>query len=122
MVKDNKVYITCHMAKFTRLPYTVSSHKSSLICEMIHMDIWGSYRVHTHKGYRYILTLVDDCTRTRWVYLLKHKSQALSTFQKFMKFISTQFQATIKVVKSDNLLEFHSDPCQKIFTDIGVLH
>ena len=70
-VKEHKVCITCPMAKFTRLPYTVSTHKSS--------SIWGPYRVQTHKGYRYFLTLVNDRTRTTWVYLLKHISQALST-------------------------------------------
>ena len=54
--------------------------------------------------------------------MLKLKSQALSIFQQFQQFVSTQFQATIKVVRSDNALEFHSTPCQSFFQKLGILH
>ena len=73
-MENNKACVTCPMSKFTRFPYHIRNSKSTSICEMIHMDVWGSYRVPKHKGFRYFLTLVDDCTRTTWVYLLKQKS------------------------------------------------
>jgi len=38
-----------------------------------------------------------------------------------MTFVSTQFQATVKVVRSDNALEFHSGPCQLFFNNLGVI-
>jgi len=117
----SKVCIVCPMAKLTKLPYQLSHSQSSAVCELLHMDIWGPYRVPTHRGYRYFLTLVDDCTRTTWVYLLKYKSQALSTLQLFMSFVATQFQAKIKCIRSDNALEFHSDPCQIFFSKHGIL-
>ena len=111
-VTENKVCVTCPMAKFTRQPFQPSISRSTRVCEMIHMDIWGPYRIPTHRNFRDFLTLVDDYTRTTWVYLLKQKSEVLSTFQQFMTFVSTQFQAIVKVVRSDNALESHSDPCQ----------
>jgi len=116
----NKVCIVCPMAKLTKLPYQPSYSRCTEICEMIHIDIWGPYRVPTHKGYRYFLTLIDDCTRTTWVYLLKYKSQALATLQQFMSLVATQFQAKIKCIRSDNALEFHSDSCQAFFSNHGI--
>ena len=110
-VEENKVCIACPMAKFTTQPFQPSSNRNNSVCEMIHMDIRGLNRVPTDRNYKYFLTLVDDCTRTTCVYLLEQKSQALSTIQLFMKLVSTQFQATVKMVRSDNVFEFHSDPC-----------
>jgi len=46
------------------------------------------------------------------------KSQALSVLQQFQPFVSTQFQATIKIVHFDNALEFHSTPCQSFFQSL----
>jgi len=48
---ENKVCVTCPMAKFTKLPYLVSTSRSTKVCKLIHMDIWGPYRVPTHNGY-----------------------------------------------------------------------
>jgi len=67
-VTENKVCVTCPMAKFTRHPFQPSTSRSRNLCEMIHMDRWGAYRVPTHRNFRYFLPLVDDCTRTTWVY------------------------------------------------------
>ena len=65
------------MAKFAKFLYSVSLNKSSVLFELIHMDIWSSYRVPTHKCNKYFLTIVDDNNRSTWLYLLKQKSQAL---------------------------------------------
>jgi len=100
------------MAKFTKLPYSVSTSKSQVAFDLIHMDIWEPYRVPTHGQFRYFLTIVDDFNRSTWVYLLKFKSQALGTMEQFMHLIFTQLQGKIKIVRSDNALEFDSGPCQ----------
>lgn len=118
----NKVCVTCPMAKFVKLPYQLSQNRRKNICELIHLDIWGPYRVPTYKNFQYFMTIVDDCSRATWVYLLRHKSQALSTLQQFMNFVSTQFNAKIKVLRSDNALEFQSEPCKQFFNTHGVIH
>jgi len=57
------VYITCSMAKFTKLLFPLSSHHSERSFDLIHMDIWGPYKAVAHKKYRYFLTLIDDYSR-----------------------------------------------------------
>ncbi|GKC01982.1 ribonuclease H-like domain-containing protein [Tanacetum coccineum] len=38
-------------------------HKSKTLGELVHLDLWGPYRVHSKEGYRYFLTIVDDYSR-----------------------------------------------------------
>ena len=60
----------------------------------------------TVEGYKYFLTLVDDCTRTTWVYLMKSKSETRPLLISFITMIQTQFGSHIKHVRSDNGREF----------------
>ncbi|GJW57466.1 ribonuclease H-like domain-containing protein, partial [Tanacetum coccineum] len=36
---------TCNKAKQTREPFPLSEHKSSKIGELVHLDVWGTYKV-----------------------------------------------------------------------------
>ncbi|GJR79268.1 ribonuclease H-like domain-containing protein [Tanacetum coccineum] len=39
----------CHRAKQTRKSYPVSNHKSKSLGELVHLDLWGSYRVPSRE-------------------------------------------------------------------------
>ncbi|GKA88750.1 ribonuclease H-like domain-containing protein [Tanacetum coccineum] len=47
----------------------ISDNTSVPMCET------GPYRIHSRKGYRYFLTIVDDYSRVVWVYLVKTKDE-----------------------------------------------
>ena len=81
--KGMEVCLTCPMAKFAKLPYDVSSSHAHESFQLVYIDIWGAYRVPTHGKFRYFLTIVDDYSRTTWIYLLQEKSQALTVLQRF---------------------------------------
>lgn len=74
--------------------------------DLVHVDIWGAYFVLTHGGFRYFLFIVDDATRSTWVYLLKAKSDVRSILNSFYRIIQTQFKTNIKFVRLDNGQEF----------------
>jgi hypothetical protein len=44
--------------------------------ELIHTDLSKMNGVLTKGGKRYFMTLIDDCTRFSFVYLLKSKDEA----------------------------------------------
>lgn len=90
--------------------------------DLIHVDIWDSYRVFTRGKFRYFLTLVDDCTRVTWVYLMEMKSEYLNTLMKFDEYVSNQFGCKIKVVRSGNALEFADKRCSEYFAKKGMIH
>ncbi|XP_052622581.1 retrovirus-related Pol polyprotein from transposon RE2 isoform X2 [Lactuca sativa] len=43
----------CHKAKQTRESFPVSQHTTSKLGELIHLDVWGPYKVTTTEGFRY---------------------------------------------------------------------
>ncbi|GJR90038.1 ribonuclease H-like domain-containing protein [Tanacetum coccineum] len=100
----------CHKAKQTREPFPLSDHKSENVGQLIHLDVWGPYRVRSKDGYRFFLTIVDDFSRVVWVFLLKGKDDVLSNIEVFCKMLKNQFDKTVKVFKSDNGSEFGGIP------------
>ena len=48
------------------------------------------------------MLFVDDHTRVCWVFLMKEKYKISKIFKKFHKMVQTQFQAKIKILRTDN--------------------
>ena len=80
-IAESGVCVVCPMAKFTKLPCTLSTSHADDIFHLIHIDIWGAYRVETRGKHMYFLTIVDDCSRNTWVHLLKTKSDAFKAIE-----------------------------------------
>ena len=109
----------CPLAKQTRKPFSLSSISSELPFELIHVDIWGGYHEPTYTGAKYFLTIVDDYTRSTWVYLLVHKSEARPFLVNFITFVETQYNARVKIVRSDNGPEFAH---KSFYASKGICH
>uniref|UniRef100_A0A2N9FQ69 Integrase catalytic domain-containing protein n=1 Tax=Fagus sylvatica TaxID=28930 RepID=A0A2N9FQ69_FAGSY len=109
----------CPLAKQKRLPFPNNTHLSSQSFDLLHVDIWGPYHVPTVEGYKYFLTLVDDCTRTTWIYLMKAKSDTKSLLISFITMIQTQFHTMLKQIRSDNGPEFH---LPEFYASKGIIH
>nr|KAJ0213000.1 hypothetical protein LSAT_V11C400157850 [Lactuca sativa] len=112
----------CHKAKQTRESFPVSQHVTSDLGELIHLDVWGPYRVTTVEGFRYFLTIVDDFTRATWVYLLKSKDEVYECVMLFFNILLNQFEVKIKTVKSDNGTEFLNNKMRHLFESKGIIH
>uniref|UniRef100_A0A2N9I881 Integrase catalytic domain-containing protein n=1 Tax=Fagus sylvatica TaxID=28930 RepID=A0A2N9I881_FAGSY len=117
--EDVSLCTICPLAKQKRLPFPNKNQLVSSPFDLLHVDIWGPYHTATVEGYRYFLTLVDDCTRTTWIYLMKLKSEARSLLQSFITMIKTQFNCQIKIVRSDNGQEFQMPI---FFSSKGITH
>ena len=60
----------------------------------------------TVNGHKYFLTIIDDCTRSTQVYLMKSKSEIRPILQSFYLMIKNQFAKSIKVFRTNNGLDF----------------
>ncbi|KAK2451623.1 putative mitochondrial protein [Trifolium repens] len=96
----------CHLARHKKLPFSPSFNKASAPYELLHVDIWGPIGTLSIHGYSYFLTIVDDYSRYTWLCLLKHKSETRSKLISFINLFETQHHAKIKVIRSDNGVEF----------------
>lgn len=73
----------CSRAKQTRNIFPVSDNKADDLFSLIHCDLWGSYSQASFSGAHYFLTIVDDHSRSVWVYLLKDKTEVNDCFLHF---------------------------------------
>ena len=64
----------------------------------------GVNRVPSIKGFRYFLFFVDDFSRMTWLYLLKERSEVSSVIKLLFK--KNQFSTSIRVLRTDNALEY----------------
>lgn len=115
-IKDCSPCYIYPLAKQKRLSFPNENHMCSSIFDLIHCDIWGPFYVPTLNGFKYFLTIVDDCSRCTWVYLMKLKSDTQSILQSFFSFIENQFHTSIKSLRSYNGLEF---PMPKFYSKRG---
>ncbi|GKB04819.1 ribonuclease H-like domain-containing protein, partial [Tanacetum coccineum] len=74
--KDNTICCEiCQRAKQTKEHFSLIDHKSKSLGDLVHLDLWGPYKVTSSKGFRFFLIVVDDYTRAVWVYLIKSKDE-----------------------------------------------
>jgi len=112
----------CPKAKLHRQPFPLSTTRASTIFELIHVDIWGPYKCATYDGYKYFLTIVDDHSRATWVHLMTTKSNAFPLLQQFISFAENQFGVSVKIVRTDNGMEFQDNSALSFYAKKGILH
>lgn len=107
------------LAKQRCLSFSSSETVFDCIFDFIHCDLWGPFSISSLNGSRFFLTIVDDFSRSTWVYLLQNKAQAQSYLQFFFQLVDTQFKSKIKKIRLDNRVEFLMP---EDFSSRGVIH
>ena len=106
--------------KLTRT-YFQSIERSSERLELIHSDIYDLKFIQMRGGKKYFLTLIEDCTRYCYVYLLRSKDEALEMFQHFKNEVENQLDRKIKVIRSDRGGEYEA-PFGDFCSQNGIIH
>ena len=115
----NKSCDVCQRAKQTRDKFLVSENNAKPIFELIHCDLWGSYRIVSSSGASYFLTIVDDFSHVVWIYLLVDKTKVTHVLKMFFSLVEQQFGKQVKMLRSDNGTKF---TCLKqFFLDNGII-
>ena len=117
--EPSDVCLTCPLAKFTELPFVKHLLRAENMFDLVH---WGPYKVQYRGKFKYFLTLVDDYSRVTWVHLLELKSDAYDAIKSFAEMVHTQFKRKIKILRSDNALEFDDKRCKTFFENLEIIH
>ncbi|GJT60874.1 ribonuclease H-like domain-containing protein [Tanacetum coccineum] len=70
----------CHKAKQTREPFTLSDHKTTVIGELVHVDLWGPYKVISKDGCKSSSSFLNGKSLLELVYGVKPKLSHLRSF------------------------------------------
>jgi hypothetical protein len=100
VVKGSKCHI-CVESKQPRKPHKVAEARDLAPLELIHSDLCEINGELTKGGKRYFMTLIDDCTRFCYIYLLKSKDEALHYFKIYKAEVENQLERKIKHVRTD---------------------
>jgi hypothetical protein len=105
----------------SRKPYGTPSTKETVPGAAIHSDICGPFSVQSIGGSSYFITFKGEATAFRTIYFLKHKSEALEAFKKFLTDFS-QTEWRIKTLRTDNGREYVNQYFRKFLLEKGIKH
>ncbi|MBW0556571.1 hypothetical protein O181_096286 [Austropuccinia psidii MF-1] len=108
----------CSKAKIQRTPHKSSLPQTSSPFFKIHSDTL-EISPTTHKGYRYVLVLIDDYTRFNRIYLLNSKDQSESMIISYFTEIKNKVNVTPAYFHSDRGGEFTSTRLKRYFLQSG---
>lgn len=112
----------CPLAKHTRVPFTSSTIKTKHPFQLIHLDVWGPYKVKTYNGCNQFVTIVDDYSRFTWIHLIKARTDCVKVMTDFLAHVETQYKAKVEVIRSDNAPELGQGPMKSLYLSKGILH
>jgi hypothetical protein len=111
----------CHLGKQTRAAHKkTSSILTSRNLELLHMDIMGPTRTASLGGRNYILGVVEDFSRYKWVILLREKSDAFDAAQHLFKKIQIEQNCQIIRIRSDHGKEFEKEKFDEFCLSYGI--
>lgn len=64
--------------------------------------MWGPSGVVFVFGYCWFMTFIDCFSHMTWVYLLHNKTDVFSCFKMFYKKVVKQFDAKVRILRTDN--------------------
>jgi IS30 family transposase len=70
------------------------------------MNLFGLIGYVSIGGNKYDLVIIDDYSHFTWVFFLQDKSETQEVLNKFLKKIQNEFDAKVKIIRSDNGTEF----------------
>lgn len=73
----------CPLAKQKRLSFPFRNKLSDHAFALLHLDVWGPFSTESVEGYKYFLTIVDDCTLVTWIKMLK-RHEVVDIFPVFL--------------------------------------
>ena len=76
--------------------------------------------VRARHGAFYFITFIDDFTRYGHVYLITHKSEALSCFRQYINFVENQLDMKVKIFRTDRGREYLSDQFTILCDEKGI--
>ena len=116
----------CVHGKMHKLP--VLQHcekKSTKPLELVHIDM-KTLETPSKQGCRYFMILVDDFTRKKFGYPLKHRDEQMECFRKFKTEAERKFpKCKVKIlqsIKTDGAGEFISEKFKNYLQQCGITH
>ncbi|KAK8506959.1 hypothetical protein V6N12_009270 [Hibiscus sabdariffa] len=105
----------------TKAPFSGKGERASDLLGLIHSDVCGPMDTQARGGFQYFITFTDDFSRYGYIYLMRHKSEALKKFKKFKSEVQNQHGKSIKALRSDRGGEYLSQYFDQLLKECGIV-
>ena len=115
----------CALGKSHRRPFPTSTSRASRPLQLLHTDLAGPMPTTSNGGARYLLTVIDDCTRHVTVQLLKTKDEAADFIMSYITRANNMFahrNYRVQSIRSDNGGEYISTALRDFLEANGITH
>ncbi|KAK8597339.1 hypothetical protein V6N12_065809 [Hibiscus sabdariffa] len=112
---------SCLLGKMTKAPFNGKSERASDLLGLIHSDVCGPMNTQARGGFHYFITFTDDFSRYGYIYLMRHKSEALEKFTEFRNEVQNQHGKSIKALRSDRGGEYLSHEFDELLKECGIV-
>ncbi|GJU49292.1 retrovirus-related pol polyprotein from transposon TNT 1-94 [Tanacetum coccineum] len=120
--KDH-LYSACQLGKSKKHTHTPKTENTNLeVLNTLHMDLCGPMRVQTNNENKYILVIVDDCSKFTWVKFLRSKDQTPEFVIKFLKQIQVGLNKTVRYIRTDNDTELVNQVPTEYYESVSIFH
>ncbi|UYV80953.1 K02A2.6-like, partial [Cordylochernes scorpioides] len=120
---DRSLCDDCCVAKSTKEPHKpIRNIISKRPLELVHTDICGPMPVRSIGGSAYFLTFIDDYSRKITLFCLKHKNEVLKHFDSYLARAERETGHKLKVLRSDNGLEYCNHEFKTRLEQLGIKH
>ncbi|KAK9028400.1 hypothetical protein V6N11_068205 [Hibiscus sabdariffa] len=102
-------------------PFSGKGERASDLLGLIHSDVCGPMNTQARGGYQYFITFTDDFSRYGYIYLMRHKSEALEKFKEFKNEVLNQHGKSIKALRSDRGGEYLSQDFDELLKECGIV-
>ena len=111
------------LGKHARVSFPKSlNQRTKSSFELVHTNVWGPSRTEFTLGFWYFVTFIDDYSHCTWLFLMKTQVEVFSIFQKFYAKVRTQFNTSIRILRSDNAKKYLFGPFSSFFSSHGIRH
>ncbi|KAK8590161.1 hypothetical protein V6N12_024544 [Hibiscus sabdariffa] len=112
---------SCLLGKMTKAPFSGKGERASDLLGLVHSDVCGPMNTQARGGYQYFITFTDDFSRYGYIYLMRHKSEALEKFKEFKNEVQNQHGKSIKALRSDRGVEYLSQDFDELLKECGIV-
>ena len=81
---------------------------ATAVGEEVHSDIWGPASVETINHKEYFISFTDGHSRYTIIYLIRKKSEAFDSYQRYEAWLETQHKVIVKCLCTDRGGEYRS--------------
>ena len=110
----------CFSSKSKQLLFSSSCTQINFPLELIYTDVWDPSPICSKSGSKYYVSFLDAYSRYTWLYPMTNKSDVLSIFIKWQKYVEQYFNKKIKMVQFDWGVEYRS--LHKCLQNCGIIH